>query len=92
MKRLKFLLPLILGLVLFIPSKTSLASFSDVIQGSWYADHIHNLTDKGLIKGYQDGRFGTNDSIIRENGAKINDRMKFCLQNLILSESGRNEC
>jgi len=85
MKRLKFLLPLILGLVLFIPSKTSLASFSDVIQGSWYAEHIQNLTDKGLIKGYQDGRFGTNDSIIRENAGRLLGRW-FLTENFYIPE------
>ena len=58
-------------MALFIPSKTSLASYSDVIQGSWYADHVQTLTEKGLIKGYQDGRFGTNDYIIRENAARL---------------------
>ena len=85
MKRLKFLLPVILGLALFIPSKTSLASFSDVIQGSWYAEHIQNLTDKGLIKGYQDGRFGTNDSIIRENAGRLLGRW-FLTENFYIPE------
>ena len=85
MKRLNFLLPVILGLALFIPSKTSLASFSDVIQGSWYAEHIQNLTDKGLIKGYQDGRFGTNDSIIRENAGRLLGRW-FLTENFYIPE------
>ncbi len=85
MKRLRFLLPLLVGIALFIPSKTSLASYSDVIQGSWYADHVQTLTEKGLIKGYQDGRFGTNDYIIRENAARLLGRW-FATENFYIPE------
>lgn len=85
LNNLKFLLPFMIVIALFVPTKTSLASYSDVIQGSWYADHVQTLTDKGLIKGYQDGRFGTNDSIIRENVARLLGRW-FITENFYIPE------
>ncbi len=85
LSRLKLLLPFIVGIALFVPLKTSLASYSDVIQGSWYADHVETLTEKGLINGYQDGRFGTNDSIIRENAARLLGRW-FVTENFYIPE------
>ncbi len=40
--------------------------FTDVQAGDWYADAIGWLAGKGITKGYEDGSFGPNDNITRE--------------------------
>lgn len=40
--------------------------FADVKVGSWYGDAIGWLAEKGITQGYQDGNFGPDDNINRE--------------------------
>lgn len=40
--------------------------FTDVQPGSWYADPVSWAADKGIVKGYGNGKFGPNDDITRE--------------------------
>jgi len=43
------------------PGKT----FSDVKDGAWYVQYVDYVVAKGLMNGYEDGRFGPNDSTTR---------------------------
>ena len=40
--------------------------FSDVEEGTWYADAVIWAAGKDIIEGYGDGTFGTNDAVTRE--------------------------
>ncbi len=46
--------------------QTGTAAFSDVSVGDWYCGYIDTAVSYGLILGYGDGNFGTNDNITRE--------------------------
>ncbi|RCX18260.1 S-layer family protein [Anaerobacterium chartisolvens] len=37
--------------------------FSDVPDKAWYADYVYKLSAKGIIGGYQSGRFGPEDDV-----------------------------
>ena len=50
------------------------ALFSDVPGGAWFADAVRWASGKEIVTGYGDGRFGSNDSITREQLAAILDR------------------
>ena len=41
--------------------------FPDVKEGAWYYDSVQYVAKKGYITGYQDGRFGPNDSLKRQD-------------------------
>ena len=45
--------------------------FSDVEPGSWYYDAVTWASENGIVLGYDDGKFGTNDNITREQFATI---------------------
>ncbi len=45
--------------------------FSDVVPGSPYFAAIVALTDRGIIQGYADGRFGPNDLVLRAQSAAL---------------------
>ncbi|MER1985563.1 MAG: S-layer homology domain-containing protein [Solibacillus sp.] len=45
--------------------------FKDVSKGSGYYKAIAAMAEKGIIRGYEDGRFGTNDPITRAQMASI---------------------
>lgn len=40
--------------------------FSDVKEGQWYTPYVAWAYENGIVSGYPDGRFGINDTIIRE--------------------------
>lgn len=44
-----------------------LMQFSDVPEGRWYSEAVRWSASEGLIVGYGDGRFGTNDPITQEH-------------------------
>ena len=46
-------------------------SFSDTMEGTWYADAVLWASQQGLIGGYRNGLFGTNDPVSREQIATI---------------------
>ncbi|WP_110111578.1 S-layer homology domain-containing protein [Bacillus sp. CGMCC 1.16541] len=72
---MKKVLSFLLAFVLFMsivsgPSSASAArSFSDVSSSYWAYKEITYLTEKGIINGYQNGKFGVSDSITRSQGA-----------------------
>ena len=53
------------------PTSTYEISYSDVAGDAWYADAIRWATEKGVVTGYGDGKFGPDDNITREQLAAI---------------------
>lgn len=54
------------------PSSSS--SFADV-KGKWYENDIQALFEAGIVKGYDNGKFGANDTLTREQAATMVARM-----------------
>lgn len=46
-------------------------SFRDTSTGAWYSDAVNWAFSTGVVSGYGDGRFGTNDPVSREQMASI---------------------
>lgn len=46
-------------------------TYSDVSETSWYAEAVRWATSEGLVAGYGDGKFGSNDPITREQMATM---------------------
>lgn len=46
-------------------------NYTDVAQGQWYSEAVRWATSEGVVTGYGNGLFGTNDSITREQLASI---------------------
>lgn len=53
------------------PDVTYRDVFRDVAQGTWYTDGVLWASDNGIVNGYGNGLFGTNDQITREQLAVI---------------------
>ncbi len=53
------------------PDATVDTIFNDVADGLWYSDAIEWAAANNIVNGYGNGRFGTNDSITREQMAVI---------------------
>jgi hypothetical protein len=53
------------------PAMSSAAPFSDIETGQWYTAAIAWAAGDGVVNGYADGRFGTNDHVTREQIASI---------------------
>ena len=51
--------------------KVQNVSFSDVKEGAWYYDAVMELTEKGILKGYQDGTFRPDRKITRAEFASV---------------------
>ena len=49
------------------PAVTGTDNFSDTAAGAYYADAVLWATGQGLVNGYGNGRFGTNDPITQEH-------------------------
>ena len=45
--------------------------FSDVAEGQWYSEGVAWASEKGIVTGYGDGKFGPDDSITREQLATM---------------------
>lgn len=45
--------------------------FQDVSSADFYAEDLNVLVDQGILKGYDDGRFGPNDAVTRGQIAAI---------------------
>ena len=48
------------------PVVNYLMQFNDVPEGQWYSEAIRWAASEGLVRGYGDGRFGTNDPITQQ--------------------------
>ena len=53
------------------PAVTASAAFSDVAEGQWYAGGVAWANANGIVTGYDNGRFGPEDTITREQMATI---------------------
>ena len=53
------------------PVVNYLMTFSDVEQGQWYSEAIRWAASEGIVGGYGNGLFGTNDPITREQFAAM---------------------
>ena len=53
------------------PAATGANPFSDVASGTWYTDAVIWAASQNVIKGYGNGKFGTNDSVTREQMVTI---------------------
>lgn len=73
MKKLPlFLLGLLAGI---IPTAFAATIFTDVDESAWYAEAVQSLTDKGIIKGYDDGTFKPSDNVNRAELAVTLNRL-----------------
>lgn len=52
-------------------TSANVSQFSDVSPSDWYYTAVASAYNKGIIKGYEDGRFGVNDKITRQDMAVI---------------------
>ena len=48
------------------PAAVGGKSFNDVKAGEWYTDAVLWASGEGILDGYGDGRFGTNDPVTHE--------------------------
>ena len=48
------------------PEVTGTDSFSDTLTGAWYSDAVLWASQSGIIRGYGNGLFGTNDPVTEE--------------------------
>ena len=53
------------------PSVSGSDSFTDTADGAWYADAVLWASQQGVVGGYGNGLFGTNDPVTREQIAVI---------------------
>ena len=53
------------------PAVTGTDSFTDTREGSWYSDSVLWASQQGLVAGYGNGLFGTDDSVTREQMTAI---------------------
>lgn len=53
------------------PETTGAARFSDVAGGAWYTEAVRWAAGCGVVKGYDNGCFGPNDAVTREQMAAI---------------------
>ncbi len=49
----------------------SASSFKDSVKGQWYYDAVSWAEENGIVNGYQNGNFGVNDNLTREQLVKI---------------------
>lgn len=54
-----------------LPNPKGTNAFTDIADGQWYTDAVLWASESGIVGGYGDGLFGTNDSITREQLAAI---------------------
>ncbi|MCD8391269.1 MAG: S-layer homology domain-containing protein, partial [Firmicutes bacterium] len=53
------------------PTANSASDFTDVVSGAWYADAVAWAAENGIVNGYDNGKFGADDTITREQTAAI---------------------
>ena len=53
------------------PETTGAVRFNDTAGGAWYTEAVRWAADSGVVKGYDNGCFGPNDAVTREQMAAI---------------------
>jgi hypothetical protein len=72
----KIILSLFIGI--FIGASSTFAAsqlFLDVPEGVWFSSAVNNLSEKGILQGYQNGTFGPANTVNRAELAVTLDRM-----------------
>lgn len=71
-----FLATIIVTSAIVVPTQTEVSakSFSDVSSKNPYYDIIHTMTEKGIIKGYENGTFKPNETLSRKHAATLINR------------------
>ncbi len=64
-------LPLVLRLAPDFMLELPGVTFTDVAEGSWYAECVRDMAAKGLMNGYPDGSFAPNGTVTRAMAAKV---------------------
>jgi len=84
-----FLMGLIAGVV-----PTAFASsliFSDVSEGDWYYSAVNNLSDMGIVEGYEDGTYRPSNDVNRAEMAVILDRLNDAIRNGCIYEEDKHD-
>ena len=55
-------------------AETAKVSFTDTEDGAWYIEYLGKAVQTGIIKGYDDGRFGIGETITRQDMAVMLNR------------------
>ena len=55
----------------FVDAGTGVTAFTDVAADNWAAGYINWCSQKGIIGGYGDGRFGPNDNVTYDQALKM---------------------
>lgn len=58
----------------FLPAVSLSNLFPDVEEGTYFTESVGDLVRKGILKGYEDGRFGPHDFVTRAQVAVMLDR------------------
>ena len=58
-----------------IETENAKCEFADVDENEWYYKFIAAATEKGIVNGYGDGRFGVSDFITRQDAAVMIDKI-----------------
>ena len=53
------------------PEVSAASKFTDVQPGAWYSDAVSWANERGIVTGYDEKTFGTNDSVTRQQMATI---------------------
>ena len=59
--------------------------FTDVEESSWYYEAVQSLSEKGIIKGYENGSFKPSDNVNRAELAVTLDRLIEYLERLSMN-------
>ncbi|CAM5788741.1 MULTISPECIES: S-layer homology domain-containing protein [Brevibacillus] len=71
MKRVLTFLMAVMLFVTVVPFVSASTTFSDVPRSHWAYKEIQAMASKGIIKGYEDGKFRPNNKVTRAEFAKI---------------------
>ncbi|NMO94971.1 S-layer homology domain-containing protein [Paenibacillus lemnae] len=64
----------LLAEALDLKAGTGRSGFTDTVNGAWYEEAVAAAKQAGIIQGYEDGRFGVNEPISRQDIAVMLDR------------------
>lgn len=66
---------LTIGILFINTMNTEASQYPDVKKGSWYYSYVMDVSDRGIMTGYNNGRFGATDRMTRGQFATILWRM-----------------
>ena len=87
MRNLTKVLALVLAFAMMISGAAFAASYTDVEASANYAEAVSVLSDLGLVKGYEDGTFGADNTLTRAEAATLVVRL-MNLEDAAISAAG----